>query len=195
MTADDDRSPDSFTRDLPDATSETVARGLAAVSARRKARQEARDEYWSGETEFRGEHRTALALNRAAALRGPVGVSGVDHWWAVCVCRWRSLQFPDPELALREYDRHPCSIPLEDDAPMRAQRDLNNFKLVERADGSIGMAKRPTSTIIPAIASQRSKVDEQALRGTPEELQPTATTQTVEDEDAVAQRMSLLELK
>ena len=187
------REPDSFTSDLPDATEDTIATGLRAVSERRQARQAARDEYWAGDTEFSKEHRTVQALNRAAALRGPVNIEGVDYWWAVCVCRWCSLRYRDAEQALREYDKHPCSIPVEDDAPMRAQRDLNVTKLVERPDGSFGIAKRPASTLIPAVAALRAQADEQALAGAVEGRDTTPAVKQIEDE--TAERFALLELK
>lgn len=195
MTDDnDDRSPDSYTRDFPDATPETIERGLAAVSRRRRERQAQRDEYWAGPgTTLATESALARQLNRQAALRGPVAIDGVDHWWAVCVCRWQSLRHKDPELALREYEQHPCSIPVEDDAPQRAQASLASTTLVERADGTIGIAKRPRSTLIPALASQRTESDEQALRGVYEERPTTNTTAQTEDEAAA--RFALLELK
>jgi hypothetical protein len=197
MTDDDQykgpRDPSSFSFDYPDATEETIARGIRGAAERRRARQESRDEYWQGGGALGAELRTAAGLNRAAALRGPVSIDGVDHWWAVCVCRWCSVRLKDPELALREYDAHPCSIPVEDDAPMRAQRALNDFRLVERADGSYGIAKRPASILIPALAQERTAADEQALAGVQEGRDTTPATKQTED-DAV-ERFALLELK
>lgn len=188
------RDPSSYSWNYSEATDESIAKGIAGASAKRRARQEARDEYWSGSgTEFAAEYRLAQALNRAGALRGPVSIEGVDHWWAVCVCRWRSLRVKDPELALREYDAHPCSIPVEDDAPMRAQRDLNNHTLVERPDGTFGMARRPASTLIPALAQERTAADEQALAGVVEGRDTSPATKQTEDE--AAERFALLELK
>lgn len=191
---DDYRSTDSFTRDIEGATPESIERGLDAVARRRRERQDQRDEYWASDrTSGAVDARDAYQLNRAAALRGPVSIDGSDHWWAVCVCRWQSLRLKDPEAVLCEYDRHPCSIPVEDDAPARAQAALKNTTLVEREDGTIGIAKRPLSTLIPALASQRTEADEKALRGVYEE-RPSQTT-TKQSEDEASARFALLELK
>jgi hypothetical protein len=188
------RQDDSYSRDVPDATDESMFRGMQAVSARHKARSEARDAHFDAGGDLGPELRRGLALNRAAALRGPVVLDGVDHWWAVCVCRWSGVRHKDPELALREYDAHPCSIPLENDAPMRAQAALSDHTFVEREDGSFGMRKRPKSTMIPALAEQRTPADELALRGEHEDRNETRST-TTRTEDEAAQRFALLELK
>lgn len=198
MTDDDNyrgpRDASSFSFDYPEATEATIAKGIAGAAAKRRAKQEARDEYWAGSgNDLAAERRSALAMNRTGALRGPVSVDGVDHWWAVCTCRWRSLQVKDPELALREYDAHPCSIPVEDDAPARAQAALNNHVKVERADGTFGMARRPPSTLIPALAQERTAADEQALAGVVEGRDTSPATKQTEDE--AAERFALLELK
>lgn len=187
------RQADSYSPDIPEASEESINKGLAAVSARRKARQEKRDAYFDAGGELGPELRRRLGENRHAALRGPVSIDGLDHWWAVCVCRWTSLRLKDPGLALREYDAHPCSIALEDDAVQRAQDSVDRFVMVEREDGTRGMVKRPKSTMIPALAEQRTPADERALRGEHEERNTIVGTTRSEDE--AAERFALLELK
>lgn len=175
------------TRDIEGATAETLAKGIAGA-ARHHGRRH--DKFLAQlEAEQAAERRLAWSTNREAALRGPVDLAGTPHWWCVCACRWSGLRVPDPEVAKREYDKHPCSMN-GDAAVDRALAELENTNR-ETTSRTTQLTKRPGSSLVPALAEQRTSGDEVLLGG---ERQVVAV-EAEEQVDAVEKRMSLLELK
>lgn len=113
--------------------------------------------------------------NRVAALKGPVFVGEIRHWFTQCACGWCGLQVTDPEVARREFDAHACAV--NGDAPVvRAMAEVDSLTLEKRHEPTV----RPADELRQLVA--------EAL-GVPVE----ATTRTQVEADN--ERFALLELK
>lgn len=117
--------------------------------------------------------RDVLLPNRVSSVRAVTGPNGERLHVSFCVCGFHGLQVADPEVARREYDAHACTV-LDGDAIHREYR------------GKID--KRPKSTMIPALASERAAAGI-ALPGEAD-VAPTTTSEG----DDFEQRVKLLEL-
>lgn len=169
---------DDQSADIPGYTEDALKRGIAGA-LRRGAKRHARfGAALAAEAE--ADRRTTYLDNRNGALRGPVLIDGVEHWWCVCVCRWTGLRVRDPEVAKREYDAHPCSIHA-DQAVDRALAELDGVTLT----------KHPKSTLVPALAERRTDADNAALA---REAAVAAIGKLEEQADAAEVRFALLEL-
>lgn len=120
-----------------------------------------------------GKTRIVAQRNRTAALR--TLENGLHATF--CACGFRGLQVADPEVARREYDAHVCAIAETGDAIHRKYR------------GPID--RRPTSTLIPALAEERIAKG-MTLPG--DEI-ATAQVKTSDAVDDFAARVALLESK
>lgn len=194
MTEQDQAGPAPVTEDgppadrfaeLPDgidaATAEDrIRRAFAKHGARR---QEKRDREVAAL--YAAERAEAIRMNRANALRSVVA-DGVTIHFAACACRWHGLRVSDPEVALREYDAHPCTIPLETEADHPAFRDLR------MVDGRL--VKRPASTLALNQVLPDGQIVNTITAPVGAEIEATATRPTTADEDAEL-RAALLELK
>lgn len=182
-------SGENDSREIDGYTDDALAKGLAGAAKRAAARRSARATAIALETQV--EVSQALQDNRNGALRGPISVNGVDHWWCVCVCRWQGLRVPDPEVARREYDKHPCRIAFHDDAVV--DRAIAELAQTAREDGqrTNALTKRAGSTAIPALEQQRSAAEEQALG---REAVAEVLGRLENETDAAEQRFALLEL-
>lgn len=171
-------------RDIPGFSNDTLRRGLEGASRRGAIRRESLRQQLDAEAA--ADRKQVWHDNRTAALRGPVQINGVDHWWCVCVCRWSSLRLPDPEAAKREYDKHPCSINGED----HIDRALKELQQTEREDNqrTKPLVARPKSSLIPALEAQRTSADEQLLG------REAADAVLKALEENTAERFDLLEL-
>lgn len=158
-----------------DAMAENIRRAFAKRSPLRRAKYEAR-----AKAESAIQLAQVKADNRAGALR-TVFVDGVQHFFGACACKWHGLRVGDPELALREYDAHPCTISLYDDSVI-------DRELKYDADGRI--IKRTSIQAVNQVLP-----DGQVINTiTPDSTVGTSTKTTTEEEDQ-AKRFSLLELK
>lgn len=131
------------------------------------------------------ERAEAVRLNRSNALR-TVTADGATLYFGACACRWHGLRVSDPEVALREYDAHPCTIPLETEADHPAFRELRmgaDGKLVKRPASALALNQvLPDGTIINTITAPIGA-----------EVAPEAAKVTTTDDTEA--RFALLELK
>lgn len=138
---DADLTPADRFKELPEGVDadEAEARIKRAFSKHGRRRQERRD---LEVAKFQAaERREAIRLNRGNALR-TVTEDGVKHFFGACACRWHGLRVSDPEIALREYDAHACTIPLDMEADHPAFRDLRmggDGKLVKRGPSDLAL--------------------------------------------------------
>jgi hypothetical protein len=187
VLVDADTTPLDRFKELPDGIDAEVAedrikRAFAKHGARRQERR-ARELAMHMEA----ERREAVRLNRASALRTVV-VDGATLHFGACACRWHGLRVSDPEAALREYDAHACTIPLETEHDHPAFREL-------RYDADGKLVKRPAS----ALALNQVTPDGRILNSLTEvaEIDDVTPAQSVTkhvDDDFVV-RAALLELK
>jgi hypothetical protein len=181
----DDAPPDDRFKELPEGVTpelaeERIKSAFARLGAKRIERRARETAAYQA-----AERSEAVRANRANALRSIVA-DGVTVHFAACACRWHGLRVSDPEVALREYDAHPCTIPLDMEADHPAFRDLRTVdgKLVKRPVSVLALNQvMPDGQIINSIT---------ALTGA--ELTTDAPRHTTADEDAEL-RAALLELK
>ena len=188
--ADADVTPTDRFKELPDGidadvAEERIKRAFAKHGDRRKERR-ARELA----AHMEAERREAVRLNRASALRTVV-VDGITQHFGACACRWHGLRVSDPEVALREYDAHPCTIPLETEHDHPAFREL-------RYDADGKLVKRPAS----ALALNQVTPDGRILNSLTEQAETAELTgakdwaaKLTTSEDDAALRAALLELK
>jgi hypothetical protein len=165
-----------------DVAEERIKRAFAKHGARRQERR-ARELA----VHMEAERREAVRLNRASALRTVV-VDGATLHFGACACRWHGLRVSDPEVALREYDAHPCTISLETEHDHPAFREL-------RYDADGKLVKRPAS----ALALNQVAPDGRILNSLTEvagidDVTPAQAVVKHADDD-FAVRAALLELK
>lgn len=180
----DDAPPADRYKDLPEGVTpelaeERLKRAFAKHGARRLERRDREVAAFQA-----SERAEAIRLNRAGALRTHVA-EGVTVYFTACACKWHGLRVSDPEVALREYDEHPCTIPLDTEADHPAFRELRTV------DGRL--VKRPASTLALNQVLDDGTILNSITAPMGEVATDTARTTTL-DEDA-AQRFALLELK
>jgi len=151
----------------PDARS--AAEAILRATARSRAKLQ--DRYVRRASSALAEERVELKQNRINAVRLVETPDGARHV-AACACRWHGAQHADPELARREYDAHPCSVPDGD----RIHREF-----VGAAD------KHVRSAMVPATAAERASAGV-SLPGEAD------VAPTVSAGDEAEQRFALLEL-
>jgi hypothetical protein len=181
----DDAPPADRYKDLPDGVTpelaeERIKRAFAKHGARRLERRDREVAAFQA-----SERAEAIRLNRAGALRTHVA-EGVTVYFTACACKWHGLRVSDPEVALREYDAHPCTIPLDTEADHPAFRELRTV------DGVL--VKRPAST----LALNQVLDDGQIVNSLTAPVGGEVTTDTARittDDEDVARRFALLELK
>ncbi len=171
--------------ELPDGVDADLAmeRLKSAFSRHGARRQERRDREVA--VAMAAERNEAIRLNRANALRS-VAQDGAVLYFGACACRWHGLRVSDPEVALREYDAHPCSIPLDMEADHPAFRDL---RMVEGK-----LVKRPASSLALNQVLPDGQILNSITGATGAELTIDQVKSTTIDEDA-EKRFALLELK
>lgn len=180
----EDAPPSDRFKELPDGVDADVAteRLKAAFAKHGARRQEKRDREVAA---FQAAARSqAIRLNRASALRTVVA-DGVTVHYAACACRWHGLRVSDPEVALREYDAHPCTIPLDMEADHPAFRELR------MVDGRL--VKRPASELALNQVLPDGQVLNSLTGAVGAELEQAPVTAT--EDDAAEKRFALLELK
>lgn len=186
LAADGGPPADRF-KELPEgvdaeAAADAIARAFRKHSSKRQAR---RDRELAAH--MAAERSLAIAENRKHALRTIVE-DGVKFHFAACACKWHGLRVSDPEVALREYDRHPCTIPLDEieaDHPAFRELRMSDGKLVKRPASILALNQvLPDGTIINSI-TRPGGVEESAI----------SSGTTAQTEDDFAARVAKLETK
>lgn len=181
----DDAPPADRYKELPEGVTpelaeERLKRAFAKHGARRLERRDREIAAFQA-----SERAQAIRLNRAGALRTHVA-EGVTVYFTACACKWHGLRVSDPEVALREYDAHPCTIPLDTEADHPAFREL---RIV---DGRI--VKRPASTLALNQVLGDGQIVNSLTDKLGSEIALTERRPTTSHEDAEL-RFALLELK
>lgn len=170
--------------EIDDVDQETAEANIRRAFARRSPEHKAKVEARMRQ-DLAMEERQLRAENRAHALRTIHG-DGKAVYYAACACKWHGLRGADPELALREYDAHPCSISFRDDSVVDRELKLDaDGRLVRRPASQLALnTVLPDGTIINGLDGHR-----------PDEVGVGAGAKpTTADEDQ-AKRFALLELK
>lgn len=162
---------------------EATERIKRAFAKHGKRRQERRDREVAAHQA--AERAEAIRLNRGNALRTVV-VEGVTLHFGACACRWHGVRVSDPEVALREYDAHPCTIPLETEADHPAFREL-------RFDGDGRLVKRPASMLALNQVLSDGTIINTITAPVGAEVAPVEKTTTLDEDQE--KRAALLELK
>jgi hypothetical protein len=181
----DDAPPDDRFKDLPDGVTaelaeERIKSAFARLGAKRLERRARETAAYQA-----AERSEAVRLNRENALRS-VREDDVTHYFGACACRWHGLRVSDPEVALREFDAHPCTIPFDMESDHPAFRDLRTV------DGKL--VRRPVSVLALNQVMPDGQIINSITTRTGSELALEQGRQTTADEDAEL-RAALLELK